>query len=136
MIFGQVDRSVVQAKAVLEASLTGDTSQASPVKAEGFSVEAGSGSSSSPAAVNGKRRYCFSMLISVDACSCTLVFSARALRIPYAYIYMFSSFCFLNPCFIAGPCSFWAHVCSGPFDSGAIIVLSHVCFDWFIFFFF
>ena len=70
MTIGQVDRSVAQAKAVLEASLIGGTSEASPVKAEGFS--AGGGSGSSPA-VNGERRFfvvaCLSLPILLFLCS-------------------------------------------------------------------
>lgn len=54
MMVVQVDRSVAQAKELLEAALVGGTTEPSPVKVEGFS--AGAGSSNSPA-INGKRPY-------------------------------------------------------------------------------
>lgn len=116
-MIGQVDRSVAQAKAVLEASLIGDTNEASPVKAEGFSAGAGSGSN--PAAVNGKRRYCCATLVSVDAVVPVLF----SFSVVHPFFYFFSGFRSL-----LGPCLCFDRVHSGPIFVPDHLFLGRNCF--------
>ena len=97
---------MAQAKAVLEASLIGGTSEASPVKAEGLSAGAGSGSS--PAAVNGKRRYCCATLVSVDAVVPVILFF-----LPEKFTnFSFSLASVVWTIFMLWPYSFWTNICT------------------------